>query len=138
MSNFSGLFEIRDATENDKNFILSTFLLGLYHGDSWFSLIPKRIYMDNYKPVAEALVASPRNIVKIACLPDDKDIILGYSILSADYQTIHWVYVKAAWRRKGIGKSLVPTHPTAVSHLSALGKELMSKFESTVFNPFSL
>lgn len=95
--------------------------------------------MDNYKYVAERLVDSHNTVVKVACLPEDPDIILGYSILSANYSTIHWVYVKSAWRNKGIGRSITPRNPLYISHLSKLGKELMNeKFKHTQFNPFSL
>lgn len=92
--------------------------------------------MSNYKKVAEVMLKN--QIVKVACLKEDADVILGYSILSPDYQVIHWVYVKEKWRLKGIGKSLVPQYPSAVSHLTKLGKELLPKLNKAVFNPFTL
>lgn len=139
MTDFKGLYNIRDGKESDKNFILATFLRGLYYGDSWFSEIPKDIFMLNYKPVAEHLVNSPNVVIKIACLPDDPDVILGYSLLSADYLTVHWTYVKSIWRKKGIAKSLLPMHPDTITHLSGLGRQLMKKFNNKViFNPFKL
>lgn len=138
MSGFQGLFDIRDVKESDKNFVLATFLRGLYYGDSWFSMIPKPIFMANYKHVAVALVNSPKTVIKIACLKEDPDVILGYSMLSSDYQTIHWVFVKAAWRNKGIAKALLPQYPIAITHLSRLGVILKSKFPNAVFNPFAI
>lgn len=136
MSKFEGLYHIRDAKEEDKNFILATFLRGLYYGDSWFSFIPKQIFMTNYDKVAEALVKGDRTIIKVACLKEDIDVILGYSILSKDYQSIHWVFVKSAWRNKGIARSLLPQYPICATHLTRLGKDLLIKFENCVFNPF--
>lgn len=136
MSTFKGLYDIRDATDKDVNFVLATFLRGLYYGDSWFSLIPKPIFMANYKAVAEALLK--RATVKVACLKEEPDVILGYSILSNDYQTVHWCFVKSAWRRRGIAKSLLPQHPTAVSHLTKLGLILLPKLNSAIFNPFKI
>lgn len=135
MSNFQGLYEVRDYVPADKNFIMATFLRGLYYGDSWFSLIPKAIFMNNYKKVAEALV-SGNTVIKVACLKDDPGVILGYSILSKDFLTVHFVFVKSAWRLKGIARSLLPQYPTAISHLTTLGKSLMNKFPTAVFNPF--
>ena len=136
MSDFRGLFAIRAYKESDKNFILSTFLKGLYYGDSWFSMIPKDIFMANYKKVAVAMVTSPNNLVAIACLPEDPDVILGYSILNLDGTRLSWVFVKSAWRQKGIAKALVPPTVTTVTHLSGLGKTLMSKLKQPTFNPF--
>jgi hypothetical protein len=141
MTNFAGLYNIRDYTPKDKNFVIATFLRGLYYGDSWFSQIPKAIFMANYKLVIEALIA--KTTIKVACLKEDPDVILGYSILSNDFQTIHWVYVKSSkladgttWRQKGIGRALIPQYPTSVSHLTKLGKDLLPKLKNTVFNPF--
>lgn len=136
MSKFSGLYNIRDIKPEDINFVLATFLRGLYYGDSWFSKIPKQVFMDNYKNVAESLVH--KATVKVACLKDDPDVIIGYSILSNDYQTIHYVYVKAAWRKQGIARSILPQYPTTVTHLTTLGNQLITKFKDVIFNPFQL
>jgi len=136
MSDFTGLYDVRDYRPTDRSFVLATFLRGLYYGDSWFSEIPKDIFMENYKRVVEALLNSPNVVVKVACLKEDPDVILGYSILSSDLKAIAFVYVKSAWRKKGIGRSLLPQFPIAVTHLTALGKSLLSKLPGAVFNPF--
>lgn len=136
MTTFKGLYDVRDATEADKPFILSTFLKGLYYGDSWFSQIDKQAFMSNYKRVGQALVSSPHIVIKVACLKEDPDVILGYSILSNDYQVIHYVHVKKAWREKGIARSILPRYPSAVTHLTDLGRKLLTKFPNTIFNPF--
>lgn len=129
-------YTVRDFKEEDRRFIVPTFLNGLYYGDSWFSCIPKDVFMDNYKKVVNALIDSPRAVVKVACFSDSPDVILGFSILSADYSTVHWVHVKEMYRKQGISRRLVPQYPTAVTHLNTLGKALMSKVSTAVFNPF--
>lgn len=136
MTEFADLYDIRDYQQEDKNFVLATFLRGVYYGDSWFSQIRKDIFMDNYKRIAEFAIDSGKVIVKVACLREDSDVIIGYSILSADYQAISWVYVKKAWRLKGIAKSLLPKYPRYITHLSKLGQELMTKLPTAVYNPF--
>jgi len=133
---FSELYDIRDYQQSDKNFVLATFLRGVYYGNSWFSGIRKDIFMDNYKRVAEFAIDSGRVAIKVASLKEDPDIIIGYSILSADYQAISWVYIKKAWRLKGIARSLVPKHPKYVTHLSQIGMDLMKKLPGTEYNPF--
>lgn len=138
MSNLDYLFEVRDYLPSDKAFIKATFLRGLYYGDSWFSFIPKDIFMHNYSIVLDSIIDSPNNVIAVACLKEDPSVILGYSVMSSDYSVIHWVFVKKAWRKQGIGRTLVPKYPTYVSHLSQLGKELLPKFENTKFNPFAL
>lgn len=132
------LCEIRNFKPEDKSFVCATFLRGLYYGDSWFSLMPKDLFMLNYKKVIEALLVSPNVRINIACLKDDKDIILGYSILSKDLSTVHWVFVKSAFRKQGIMKLLLPQSMSAVTHLTKLGTTLMSKFPNLIFNPFAI
>lgn len=136
MNDFQGMYNVRDVMPGDLSFIMATFLRGLYYGDSWFSEIPKDIFMDNYKRVVKAIVDNPKTIIKVACLPDDPEVILGYSILGDDFKSIHWIYVKSIWRHKGIAKSLLPQFPTRVTHLTSLGKSLMNKYPDTIFNPF--
>lgn len=135
-SPLTDLYEVRDGNMEDKNFVLATFLRGLYYGDSWFSRIDKDIFMDNYKKIAEALFT--RGMVKIACLKQDPSVILGYSLLSTDYQAIHFVYVKKSWRGVGIAKSLTPRHPQCVTHLTDVGISLLKKYPDVIFNPFRL
>lgn len=136
MPNSTGLYDIRDGCHGDRAFILATFLRGLYYGDSWFGLIPKAIFMENYSKIANAMLDNPNIVVKVACDKQDAEIIYGYSILSSDYQTVAWVQVKKAFRGQGIARALVPTHPTQVTHLSALGLKLLPKLNNAVFNPF--
>jgi hypothetical protein len=129
-------FKVRAYKPEDKSFIMATFLRGLYYGDSWFSLMPKDVFMKNYTQVIEAMLL--KNAVMVACLPDDEDVILGYSIISFDFTTIHWVFVKSAFRKQGITKSLLPQYPTQVTHLTDLGRQLLPKFKECIFNPFAL
>lgn len=132
----AGLVKIRDWKLGDANFILSTFLRGLYYGNDWFREIPKDIFMSKYHDVAEHLLAYPTVCVKVSCLKEDEDVILGYSISrEVDNQTVlDFIFVKSAWRKIGIGKSLLPPNFTAVSHLTKVGKAL--KPVNCVFNPF--
>lgn len=142
MSDFRGLFNIRAYKEADKNFILSTFLRGLYYGYNdtppsiWGHEIPKDIFMDNYKKAAQAMLSNPRITIAVACLPEDPDIILGYSILNTEGTILHWCFVKTVWRRKGIAKALVPNTVHTVTHLSSLGKTILSNNNNIQFNPF--
>lgn len=137
-TNYAGMFSVRDFKEEDRKFILATFLKGLYYGDSWFSQIPQPVFMENYKKVAEALLNNPNNQIMVACLKEDEDVILGYSILGDSYSTIHWVFVKAAWRKGGIARALVPLRPGVYTHLTTLGKKLVTKLETGHFNPFAI
>lgn len=128
---------VRDYRPEDKNFVMATFLRGVYYGDTWFSAIPKDIFMANYKLFVEALISRPSTVVKVACLEEDPDVLVGYSVLSSDFSAVHYVFVKAAWRKQGIAWQLLPQYPQLVTHLTATGKVLLHKFKAPViFNPF--
>lgn len=130
------LITVRPYSPGDYNFIIATFLRGLYYGDSWFSLIPKKIFMTNYHIVAERLLKHPNLSIRIACLKDDPDVILGYSVSRNinEYKILDWIFVKSSWRRIGIAKSLLPSDINTVSHLTTVGKAI--KPPHYEFNPF--
>lgn len=135
------LVAIRDATPSDKNFIMATFLRGLYYGDSWFKDISKDIFMGNYHTILENLLAHPSATIKVACLKDDPEVILGYAIYRVANQlsVLDFVFVKSAWRRIGIAKSLVPNNVWAVTHLTKTGRFIWkAKLPGAQFNPFLL
>ena len=127
---------IRDGIEDDRSFIFSTFLRGLFYGDSWFSQMPKNLFMQNYHKILEALL--DRSEIKVACLKEDPQVILGYAILSKTTPTLHWCFVKSAWRGIGIAKSLVPKETKVATHLTKVGLSIMKKRPEMVFNPFDV
>lgn len=129
----SALVTTRPATPGDVSFIFSTWLKGLKFGNSWYRLIDDKTYYHVYHQVVESILSNPATQVKIACLQDAPDVILGYSVYIGD--KLHWVHVKKAWRKIGIAKDLVPGNITTVSHLTDVGKIIFLKKKLT-FNPF--
>lgn len=137
------LIEVRSYTANDRNFILATYLRGLYYGDSWFSMIPKGIFMENQHRVIEKVLSNPNVDIKVACLKEDKDTILGYSISRklGDPQNpivvLDWIFCKSAWRGIGIAKMLYPAHTSACTHLTKSGAAIVrEKCNHLIFNPY--
>lgn len=131
------LIAIRDVQADDKSFIFATLLRGIYYGDSWLSRIPKNIFMAEYHKVVDFMLQLPSTVIKVACLKDDPEVILGYAILG-DSTRLHYVFVKKAWRGIGIAKSLVPPTVRVATHLTDVGISLLSKHPEVVFNPFAL
>lgn len=130
------LIDIRGYLPDDRSFILACWLRGVYYGNTFFSEIPKGIFMEHYHSVLERFIDNPKVTIKVACLKDDPQVILGYSVsrVSKDQVVLDWIFVKTAWRKIGIGKSLVPENLKAVTHLTKIGKSL--KPDSVVYNPF--
>ena len=133
---------IRDWKPEDKSFILASWLRGLYHGDSWFSLIqPRDAFFRNYHPVLENILANCNTTVKVACLKSDQDIIVGYAVFGfypPNYRCLHWVYVKKAFRAIGVAKTLVPVpEVNTVTHLTRTGVSILYNHPEIQFNPFA-
>lgn len=132
----SALVAVRNAVPGDKNFIMATWLKGLKHGNDWFNAIDQEVYFNTYNKIIEAILDSPGVQIKVACLKEDPDVILGYSVFAAD--RLDWVFCKKIWRGIGIARSLVPESIKTVSHLTVVGKSILRKRDGIKFNPFSV
>jgi hypothetical protein len=128
------LVTIRDYKKEDQNFIYSTWLKGLYYGEFWFSLIPKDIFMSEYHKVIDKIFNTSGCSVKVACLVEDPEVILGYSVLSSS-GALHWVFVKKIWRNIGVAKSLVPKNTKYATTTTLVGLKIMKK-KNIQLNPF--
>lgn len=132
----SQLVAIREGREADLPFIYSSWLKGLRYGNSWFNLIDQDIYFKTYHAVIDRLLNTPGVLVRVACLKDDADVILGFSVFSGT--KLHWVFCKDRWRHIGLAKLLVPTNIDTVTHVTKTGVGLLEKRKHIKFNPFVL
>lgn len=125
---------IREVNSNDKNFIYSTFLKGVYYGSDWMAAISKEIFFIEYAKAIERLLARPTVQITVACLSDDIDTVLGYAIHEG--AILHYIYVKQPWRLQGIAKQLV-TVPvlSTVTHITKPGNAIRIK-KGLTFNPW--
>lgn len=135
--NRSELVAVRDGTHDDINFILATWLRGLYYGDSIFSNMVKDTFMHKYHTVLENILASPNTVIRVACLRDDPGVILGYAVMRKDLKTIDFVFVKKVWRGIGIAKQIIPSTVTSATHFNKTGLSLL-KSRNLTFDPFLL
>lgn len=125
-------FVVRRANDTDLSLIVSTWLHGLYHSNTWFNEIEKDVFWENYRKVIEAILAY--SDVNVACLPDEPDVILGYVVYTGPI--LHWIFVKKAFRKLGIGKTLLPDNINTITHLTDVGRAL--KRPEWQYNPFKI
>lgn len=79
--------------------------------------------------------------MNVACLKDDPDVILGYSVWQDDIddeKILHWLHVKGGWRNIGLGKSLIPANVKTITHLTKSGLGMRASMEKWdwQYNPF--
>lgn len=127
------LIAIRDLSPEDHNFIMSTWLIGLFYGKSWYSEVPKAVFMKNYHKVIEFILSKSK--VKIACLKDTPYVILGYAVMNDS--VLHWVFIKKSWRGIGLAKDLIPSSINTVTHLTKVGLSIIKK-KNWTFDPFQI
>ncbi len=122
---------VREPQPEDINFILSTMLKGLYYGSRFWSLVDQDAFFSNYEPFIKQMMLS--NTIKVACLEEDPDVILGYSLFKQS--NLHFIFVKKSYRKLGIAKLLYPKDTETVSHLTDMGDSIRKKL-NLKFNPF--
>jgi hypothetical protein len=84
---------IRPYREEDKAFVLATYLRNTWYNKDNMTTLPKHLWMGlNHSRMDKAL---PTLGVKVACLSDDQDTILGYCFKDIERP---FVYVKLAFR----------------------------------------
>jgi hypothetical protein len=134
------LLTIRDVRQEDVPFILSTWLKGLYYGgDKMLRKIPKDVFMANQHKNIERILQTPGVQVKVACLKEDADVIVGYSVYrtGGDITVFDWAFCKRDWRGIGIAKSLAPPHFDIVTNLTRPAEAILQKsFPKVTFNPW--
>lgn len=128
------IITIRNGQEDDRAFIMATWLRGLYYGNPWFEEIEKDNFMSKYHNIITNILSKPTTIIYMAVLESAPDTILGYSV--TEPKILHWVFVKEVWRRIGIAKRLIPETSDICTHLTILGRKL--KPQHMEFDPFKL
>jgi hypothetical protein len=122
---------IREPQPGDINFLLSTMLKGLFYGSKFWAEVDQEAYFKNMEIFIKQLML--KSTVKVACLGDDPDVILGWSM--NDSSVLHFIFVKKSYRKLGIAKLLYPEGITTVSHLTDTGNSIRKKLDLK-FNPF--
>lgn len=96
----------RPATAEDEAFIYATWLRAQYYGTPFYRAMKASSFYQFYTPFVKIVLSSPDTVVQVACLADSPETILGYVVYSHQ-DVLHGVYVKMAWRRQGIAKTLL-------------------------------
>lgn len=105
-------------------------------GDA-FKKIDSDEFYSHYHRFISNLMSKPDCVIRLAVLPDDIDVCLGFSVSRED--VLDYVYVQKAYRRLGIAKALVPKNITVVTHMTKTGLIIWQEKYKTEwkFNPFA-
>jgi hypothetical protein len=138
--NKEDLIAVRDVRQGDIPFIFSTWLKGIYYGgDKFFRKIPKDVFFSNYHKVLERILQTPGVVVKVTCLKEDDDVLIGYCVYrqAAGVTVLDWVFCKKDWRNTGLARDMLPPSVEIITHLTRPGEAIAAaKYPKAVFNPF--
>ncbi len=96
---------IRDAGPQDEHFILKTALLTLRNSSHLSWHVANEDFFAGEQLIVKRLLARSR--VLVAHPPDDPELIAGVLVYEPEPETLHFVYVRAALRRQGVGAALL-------------------------------
>lgn len=114
---------IRDfIAADDEACIYSTWRNSAFFSASNPSTIsPTKFFTNKSREIKDIL--SKANI-KVACLEDSKETIIGYSVSRGTH--LDWIYVKPAYRMQGIAALLIPKDmKTVTSDLTKTGEKIV-------------
>jgi len=100
---------IRDAGPDDEAFFFNALLQHYKHSSPHSKLIPDRYYYTEHKKLIDRQFQKPGAVLKVASLAEDPTIVFGFIWANKEELTIHYCYVKKAFRRLGIAKLLFNT-----------------------------
>lgn len=125
------IVDLRLGKKEDEPYIYSTWLQNLYANTRWRTSLDRKAFF-KYHSVIEVILNKPTTTIRVACLKEDPDIILGYSVFedTTTDMILHWVFVRADWQGHGIARDLVPLHVTVVTHMTKIGERIWSNCSS--------
>lgn len=130
-------FAIVAGVGNAKNLIYATWLRS-YEANSLRSKhIPRDVFFEEHHKVLDGIFdRNPE--VHLAVLPDDPDVVLGWSVTEPGL--IHFVYVKPSFRKYGIATALLQhvQRPFIYSHATYVLRDMPKHVEGCTFNPYKV
>lgn len=134
---------IRDATEDDIPFFFNSTLHHYKHSSPHPKLIPDHLYYQNHQVLMARMLERKGHVLKFAALRDEPDVVFGFLWGNSFPQTIHYCYVKKAFRGLGIASQLFASafeRDTMVyyTHLTYDAGKITQTRSNFIFNPYLL
>ena len=95
---------VREMIEGDKNFVYHSWIGSYRENAPVPGTVPRATVCKRIRERIDTLLKRGAEL-KIACDPDDTNIILGW--ICAEPPALHYIYVKEAYRQQGIALTLL-------------------------------
>lgn len=132
-------FVVIDGINDAKNLIYATWLRSYQVSSLQAKHIKRDLFFAEHHKVLDSIFARNPH-VRLAVLPDDPSVVLGWSVVERadDTDVVHYVYVKPSFRRYGIAKALLSDVqiPFVFTHSTYGLRDLHPRLEKCEFNPY--
>lgn len=95
------IFQLRPVQPGDMGFIVNSWVRS--YENSPFARALGPAYLNLQDTIAKRIIAKEATLV--LCLSDDPETIVGWACTGEN--VVHYVYVKSAWRKRGLAKRLL-------------------------------
>lgn len=131
--------EIREATINDLPFIYSTWLRSYRYASQFAKKLSNAVFYEMHHKVIDGFIARGGK-VSIAHPKDEPGVILGYICVEPNQPLVQYVYVKKAFRKLGIAKSLLAAQKLPAeaifTHWTSDTDWIIKKIQTLIYNPY--
>lgn len=130
---------IRNAVGEDLPFIYSTWSRSYRYDSPLGKSCRNSIFFTEYNKVIDFIMGAVDTRIKVACAPDNSNIIFGYMVHQQP-DILHYAFTKEAFVHFGIAKSLLEHLGGAkyCTHKTLQSKPILEKHPEIIFNPFLL
>ncbi len=139
----SQLLLLREATVDDKNFILNSWVKSYRKRGSEAKALKGLVYFEHHPKLVQRLIE--RSFILVACDKNCPEVVWAFVVFEVLPGSIvfHFAYTKSPLRRRGlmrrmllaIGRDSPPDAEPSHSHETDIGRVLAAKYRST-FNPY--
>lgn len=107
--------------ESDAAFLYSSWRNSLWYDQDRDPSQSQKFYTYVTREIKN-IISKKECKIKIACLSDDPDLIIGYSVLTGT--NLEWCYVKIEYRKKGIANLITKGFHTISQPMTRIGKSI--------------
>ena len=130
------IISVRAMVPDDERFVAASWFESYWKLHASKSRLPFLDYRAGQDARIRRLMA--RSVVKVVYATKIPDEIIAYGVFEPDKSTVHWVYVKSAYRHEGIATALLKNKYKWYTHASGNAGNKLAEKLGLVFNPYLL
>jgi len=105
--------------------------LGSYKNHA--GVVPYAIYRELYQGLLDRIIRRPGCMVVMITHPTDDNFLFGFAVVERDSPTLHYLYVKYEYRKRGVATDTLkflgigPSDEFIYTHSTKLGRDFLNK-----------